>query len=139
MISNHFYNRNCVSFLWLIICRSGTSSKQIDALWERYRIVQENANLSLRMCLSSLFKLFRSVVKFGCEEEAFLLAEDFEEFETLVQLTLANKSKDHRIKSYISRFGKPFAVVLYQALLDKSIIYVVWLITNRIVTRVTCP
>jgi hypothetical protein len=54
------------------------------------------------------------------EDQAFELAENFEEFESLVQLTLKNKSKEFRIKSYIEKFGREFAMILYRNLLDKS-------------------
>lgn len=60
------------------------------------------------------------VVRFEMEDEAFTLAENFEEFETLVKLTLSNKSKDYRIKSYMERFDRKFAMILFQSLLDKS-------------------
>jgi hypothetical protein len=54
------------------------------------------------------------MLKFNLKDEAFNLAETFQDLETLVELTLKHPSKPFRIKTYMQQFGEKFAIALFQ-------------------------
>lgn len=61
------------------------------------------------------------IVTVGKEDSALRLAETYEDFRTLVELSLLyEKDANAHIQSYINKFGQRFAYVLYDCLLEQG-------------------
>jgi hypothetical protein len=55
-----------------------------------------------------------SMLQFGMRDEAFSVAEAFEELPTLVDLVLSHPDPINKTKKYLLTFGEPFAKILFQ-------------------------
>jgi hypothetical protein len=76
------------------------NERQIQQARENYVIVLKNG--------------VASMLQFGMQDEAFSIAETFEELATLVELTLGHSDPINKIKQYLGTFGELFAKILFQ-------------------------
>jgi hypothetical protein len=81
--------------------------------------IQQQSLENYQVVLNNIVKY---MLEFSMIEEAFVLAETFKEMETLVQLTMSLSDRIIKIKSYLVRFGEPFAIILFQSYHSKGLL-----------------